>query len=96
MDCKDDVLVYLLMHGQFTSLAEGTRAPLIVTLERLLLCMDVRVLLQVLGQSKGLETEDADVLFDSRVRSDVSPEGEPRRVGLITAGHFTFVGSFHF
>ena len=71
-------------------------APLIVALERLLLRVDVRVLLQVLGQSKGLEAQDADVLLDRGVGRNVSPEGEPRSVGLIAARHFAFIRSFHF
>ena len=85
MDREDDVLVYLLVHRKFASLAEGPRAALVVALEWFLLRMDVCVLLQVLSQSKGLEAQDADMLLDRRVGRNVSPEGEPRGVGLITA-----------
>lgn len=95
VDRENYVLVDLLMHWEFTGLAEGSRAPFIVALERFLLRVDVRVFLQVLGQSKGLETEDTDVLFDRRMWSDVSPEREARSVGLITAWHLTFIWSFH-
>ena len=64
MDGEDDVLVDLLVHGQFAGLPEGTVAPLVIALEWLLLRVDVRVLLQVLGQSKGLEAKHADMLLD--------------------------------
>ena len=84
------------MHGQFAGLAEGPVAPLVIALERFLLRVDVRVLLQVLGQSKGLEAQHANVLLDRRVGCDVSPEGEPRGVGLIAARHVALVRSFHF
>ena len=58
--------------------------------------MDVRVLLQVLGESESLEAEDADVLLDRGVGCDVSPEGEAGSVGLVADGDFTFVWSFHY
>lgn len=96
MDGEDDVLMDFLVHGQFSSLAEGTGAPLVVALEGLLLRVDVRVLLQVLCKRKGLEAQDTDVLLDRRVRGDVSPEGEAGSVRLVTAGHFAFVRSFHY
>lgn len=54
------------------------------------------MLLQVLGKSEGLETENTNMLFDRRMRSDVSPEREACGVGLIAARHFTFIGSLHF
>ena len=54
------------------------------------------MLLQVLGKSEGLETENTNMLFDRRMRSDVSPEREACSVGLIAARHFTFIGSLHF
>ena len=83
------------MHGKLASLAEGAIATREVTLERLLLSMNVGVLLQVLGQRERLETQDADVLLDRRVRCDVATERESGCVGLVTAGDFAFVGSFH-
>ena len=96
LDGEDDVLVDFLVHRQFTSLAEGPVAPLMVALERFLLRVDVHVLLQVLSQGKGLEAQDADVLLDRGVGCDVSPEGEACCVGLIAARHFAFIRSFHF
>jgi len=83
------------VHGQLAGLAEGARAPFIITLERLLLRVDVGVLLQVLGQCEGLETEDADVLLDRGVRRDVPPEREPGSVTFVATGDFAFKGSFH-
>ena len=65
------------MHGQVSCLAEGSRAALIVALERFLLRVDVGVLFQVLSQRERLEAEDAHVLLDCGVRSDVSPQREP-------------------
>lgn len=64
VDSENNVSMEFLVHRQFTCLSERSRAPLKVTLERLLLCVDVGVLLQVLRQCEGLEAEDADVLLD--------------------------------
>lgn len=64
VDCENNVLVKFLVHRQFTGLSEGTIAPLKVTLERLLLRVDVGVLFQVLRQCERLEAEHADMLFD--------------------------------
>lgn len=54
------------------------------------------MLLQVLGQSERLEAEDADVLLDRGMGSDVSPEREPGGVGFVAPGDFAFEGSLHF
>ena len=95
VDREDDVLMNLLVHRELASLAEGTRAPLVVAFKWLLLCVDVSVLLQVLRESEGLEAENTDVLLDRRVRGDVSPEGEASGVRFVAAGDFAFIWSFH-
>ena len=48
-DLENDVLVHFLVHGQLSSLAEGTVAARVVTFERFLLSVDIHVLLEVLG-----------------------------------------------
>ncbi len=63
MDREDDVLVDLLVHGELASLAEGPLASGMVTFERLLLCVDVCVLFQVLRKGEGLKAEHADVML---------------------------------
>ena len=45
MNRKDDVLVDFLVHRELACLAKRTLAPIEVTFERFLLCMDVGVLL---------------------------------------------------
>lgn len=96
VDGEDDVLVDFLVHGQLAGLAEGSCAPFIITLKRLLLCVDVGVLLQVLGQCEGLEAQDADMLLDRGVRRDMSPERESGGVAFVAAGDFAFIWSFHY
>lgn len=96
MDREDDVLVNLLVHRQFSGLAEGTGAALVVALEWFLLCVDVRVLLQVLSEGERLEAQDADVLLYRGVGGDVSPKRETCGVGLVACCDFAFVWSFHY
>ena len=64
LDRENDVLVHLLVHGEFASLAEGSLATRMVTFERLLLSVNIGVLFQILCKSEGLETENADMLLD--------------------------------
>ena len=54
----------LLVHGKFSCLAEGSRAPIEVTLKRFLLCVDVSVLFQILSKRERLEAQHTYVLFD--------------------------------
>ena len=93
---KDDVLVDLLVHGKLPGLPKSSIAALEVAFKRFLLCMDVHVLFEVLGQGKSLEAEGANVLLDRRVRCDVSPEGEASGVRFVAASNLAFVWSFHF
>lgn len=95
VDCKDDVLMNLLVHGKLASLAEGTRASWIVAFEWLLLRVDVHVLLEVLGKSESLEANDTDMLLDRAVRGDVSAQGEAGGVRFVATGDFAGVGSLH-
>lgn len=64
LDGEDDVLVDLAVHGELAGLAESARAASEVTLEGLLLGVDVGVLLQVLRQGERLKAEHADVLLN--------------------------------
>ena len=64
LDRENDVLVHLLVHGELASLAEGSLAARIVTLERLLLSVNIHMLFQVLCKSEGLKAENTDVLLD--------------------------------
>ena len=63
LDRENDVLVHLLVHGEFTSLTEGSLATRMVAFERLLLSVNIGVFLQVLCESEGLEAEHTDVLL---------------------------------
>jgi len=74
MDHEDEVLVDFLVHGEFSCLAEGAVAAILVALEWFLLCVDVHVFLQILREREGLEAQDTDVFLDSAVRGDVSAE----------------------
>ena len=95
LDDKDFVGVILLVQRQFASLAESSLAALKVTLKRLLLSVDVHMLLQVLGQCECLETDQAHVLLDCRVRCYMSPKREPSSVGFGASLDLTSVWSFH-
>ena len=53
---KDLVLVKFLVQRELPSLAEGFRAALVRALERLLTCVGVHVLLQILSEGECLLT----------------------------------------
>ena len=72
VDLKDDVLMNFLVHGEFASLAECAIAALEVAFKWFLLCVDVHVFFQVLGQGEGFEAQNADVFLDGAVRGHVS------------------------
>ena len=74
VDHENDVLVDLLMHGEFAGLAECAVAALLVALEWFLLRVDVHVFLQVLRERESFEAQDADMFFDGTVRGDVSAQ----------------------
>lgn len=58
-DAEDDVLVKLAVHRQLARLPELSIAVREVTLERLLAGVDVGMFLEILGQSKAFEAENA-------------------------------------
>jgi len=71
LDQEYFVLVELLVHGELASLSEGSGAAFIGTLERLLACMDISMLLQILSKSKFLVANQANELLLGLMGSQV-------------------------
>lgn len=67
MNRENDVLVKFLVHRQFPCLSERPVTAVEITLERLLLSVDVCVLFQVLRQRERLEAKHTDMLLDGGV-----------------------------
>lgn len=89
------VLVELLVHWEFARLAEGLGAAFIGTLEGLLTCVNVGVLLQILGKCECLVANYTDKWFRGLVGGHMSPQRESGRESLVTVFVSAFVGSFH-
>lgn len=64
VDWENYVFVELLVHAQLARLAERFIAACILTFERLLPCVDVHMLLQILPKWKALKATFAGVLLD--------------------------------
>ena len=62
----------LLVHGKLARLAERFVAASMLAFERLLTCVDVHMLLQILAKRKALKTTLAGVLLNVRVQDHVS------------------------
>ena len=86
LDHEYFVLVKLLVQGELPRLSEGLGAALIGTFERLLTCVNVHVLLEVLTESKVFATSQTCVLLRGRMCGLVASQGKPGREGLVTAG----------
>ena len=63
LDDEDLVLVEFLMQGELAGLPEGLGTSLKWAFERLLTCVDVHVLLEVLTEGEGFPAPQAFVLF---------------------------------
>jgi hypothetical protein len=85
LDDEDLVLVEFLMQGELAGLPKCLGAPLIRAFERLLTCVDVHVLLEVLSEGEGFPAPQAFVLFGRCVSGFVASQGEPCRECLVAA-----------
>ena len=95
VDWEDYVLMELLVHGKLARLAERFIAASMLAFERLLTCVDVHMLLQILAKRKALKTTLAGVLLNVRVQDHVSSKWESSSVGFVTTGALAHVWSLH-
>ena len=87
--------MHFLVHRKLARLTKSALASLIVTFKGLLVCMDVHVLFQVLGQSKCFEADHAYMFFCRAVRSEVSSKRKTSGVSFFAASIITLEWSFH-
>ena len=92
---EQHVWVEFLMEWKLPSLSEGSVTSREITLKRLLTCVDIGVLLQVLWQGEAFKADAADVLLNGRMGGHVSSQGESGGVGFVTVSIQARIGSFH-
>ena len=90
-DRKNDILVDLAMHAEFSRLSEGAATSLMGTDKRLLTCVDVHMLLQVLRQRERFLAEMTDVAL-TLMRGKMSTQGKARCVLLVATSVSAAVG----
>lgn len=95
LDDKYFVLMQLLVHWELPCLSKSFSATFIWAPERLLSCVNVGMLLQVLAESKLLKAYDTDKLFCWLMGSHVSSEWEASSEFFVTLWLFAFKWSFH-